>query len=154
MTLNTSLQGRLRNTSLPKSYALFPLIEVVVNSIHSINERIKLDQEFEISKAYIKVKIIRSAQIYFYDSKSDITGFEIVDNGIGFNSKNYESFKTLDSEYKIEQGCRGVGRLLWLKAFKKISDFIAEKSSDILKPILESENEQRERNNFSRKYTG
>ena len=101
MSLTTGLKGRLRNTNLPKSHALFPLYEAVVNSIHSIDERIKNDKEFEISKAYIKVKIIRSAQKSLDNSKSDITGFEIVDNGIGLNSKNYESFpQILDSEYK------------------------------------------------------
>lgn len=121
MSLNTSLKGRLRNTNLPKSHALFPLYEAVVNSIHSIDERIKNDQEFEISKAYIKVKVIRSIQRSLDNSKSDITGFEVIDNGIGFNKNNYESFQILDSEYKIEQGCRGVGRLLWLKAFTKVS---------------------------------
>ncbi|GAA0967940.1 hypothetical protein GCM10009555_012490 [Acrocarpospora macrocephala] len=30
------------------------------------------------------------------------------------------SFETLDSEYKLNQGCRGVGRLLWLKAFRNV----------------------------------
>ncbi len=81
MTLNTIL----RNTNLPKSHALFPLFEAVVNSIHSIDERMKFDSEFKVSKANIKVKIVRSAQKILDDSKSDITGFEIVDNGIGFN---------------------------------------------------------------------
>ena len=47
MTLNTSLKGRLRNTNLPKSYALLALYKAVVNSIHSIDERIKNDQELE-----------------------------------------------------------------------------------------------------------
>ena len=89
MTLNTSLKGRLRNTNLSKSHTLFPLYEEVVNSIYSIDERTKNDQEFEISKAYIKVKIVRSPQRSLDNSKSDITGFEIVDNGIGFNSKKY-----------------------------------------------------------------
>ncbi|MCK5202147.1 MAG: hypothetical protein KAR21_27530, partial [Spirochaetales bacterium] len=65
---------------------------------------------FEISKAYMKVKIIRSIQRTLDNSKSDITGFELVDNGIGFNIKNYESFQTLDSKYKIGQRCRRVGR--------------------------------------------
>ena len=30
------------------------------------------------------------------------------------------SFETLDTEYKADKGCRGVGRLLWLKAFKHV----------------------------------
>jgi len=43
-----------------------------------------------------------------------------VDNGIGFNEANFNSFKTLDSDYKIEKGGRGIGRLLWLKAFDRV----------------------------------
>ncbi len=31
-----------------------------------------------------------------------------------------ESFETLDSDHKISKGCRGVGRLLWLKAFSRV----------------------------------
>ena len=92
MSLNTSLKGRLRNTNLPKTHTLFPLYEAVVNPIHSIDKRIKNDQEFEI-----------------------------IDNEIEFNKNNYESFQTLDTAYKIKQGCRSAGGLLWLKAFKKVS---------------------------------
>ena len=110
MSLNTSLKGRLRNANLPKSQALFPLFEAVINSIHSIDERIKNDKEFEISKAYIKVKLICSIQRSLDNSKTDITGFEIIDNGIRFKKNNYESFQTLDTECKIGQGCRRVGR--------------------------------------------
>jgi hypothetical protein len=47
MSLNTSLKGRPRNTNLPKSHTLFPLFEAVVNSIHLLDERIKLDIEIE-----------------------------------------------------------------------------------------------------------
>lgn len=52
MSLNTSLKGRLRNANLPQSHALFPLFEAVVNSIHSIDERLKNNQEFKIPNAY------------------------------------------------------------------------------------------------------
>jgi hypothetical protein len=31
------------------------------------------------------------------------------------------SFETLDSDFKSDLGCRGVGRLLWLKAFDRVS---------------------------------
>ena len=52
MSLNTSQKGRLRNTNLPKLHTLFSLFEAVVNSIYSIDERIKNYKEFEISKVY------------------------------------------------------------------------------------------------------
>jgi len=118
MNLNTSLKGRLRNTNLPKTNVLFPLFEAVVNSIHSIDSSLKLYPTLE---RVITIKIIRSTQTTTSsDTKNDIIGFEIIDNGVGFNLDNFNSFQTLDSEYKIALGCRGVGRLLWLKAFDKV----------------------------------
>lgn len=118
MSLNTSLSGRLRNTNLPKSHVLLPIFEAVVNSIHSIDERINKHKEFSMSDATIRVIIKRSSQSNLYGTKPEITGFKIIDNGIGFNNDNYNSFQTLDSEYKISKGCRGMGRLLWLKVFE------------------------------------
>ncbi len=44
----------------------------------------------------------------------------MIDNGVGFNDANMESFETLDGVYKAHLGCRGVGRLLWLKTFERI----------------------------------
>ena len=38
MSMETNLQGRLRNTSLPYNQGLLPLFEAVINSIHSIEE--------------------------------------------------------------------------------------------------------------------
>lgn len=119
--LKTSLSGRLRNTSLPKSSALFPLFEAIVNSIHAIDERIEQDKSITLDDCLITIKIIRSAQTSTDNSrKPEITGFQIIDNGIGFNDKNFTSFLTLDSEYKAAKGCKGIGRLLWLKAFSSV----------------------------------
>ncbi|CAM4062104.1 hypothetical protein BOBR111200_23610 [Bordetella bronchialis] len=53
-------------------------------------------------------------------------GFKVRDNGCGFDDANLQSFQTLDSAFKAAEGCRGVGRLLWLKAFdsvRVVSDF-------------------------------
>ena len=120
--LKTSLSGRLRNTSLPKSSALFPLFEAVVNSIHAIDERIKQDRNISLNDCHIDIKIIRSTQTSIDSSKKpEIIGFKITDNGCGFNEENFNSFLTLDSEYKASQGCKGIGRLLWLKAFGAIA---------------------------------
>jgi hypothetical protein len=48
-----------------------------------------------------------------------ITGFIIQDNGIGFTDEHFRSFKTSDTTFKAKTGGKGVGRLLWLKAFTK-----------------------------------
>ena len=55
------------------------------------------------------------------EAREDIIGFVVVDNGVGFNEANMRSFATLDSDHKALKGCRGVGRLLWLKAFDRVT---------------------------------
>jgi hypothetical protein len=115
MNLHTNLKGRLRNTSLPKASGLLPVFEAVVNSIHSIEE-LNLSGEGTIT-----LELIRTGQLGINlgeKTNGAIVGFKITDSGCGFNDRNLESFETLDSDHKIEKGCRGVGRLLWLKAFE------------------------------------
>lgn len=124
MALATNLRGRLRNTDLPKSHGLMPLFEAVVNSIQSVEEA-----GIEAAKGEITVQVLRDVQpALSFDGKgkrgpdptAKILGFKVIDNGIGFNDANFKSFETLDSEHKAAKGCRGVGRLLWLKAFQKV----------------------------------
>ncbi|CAB5706957.1 Uncharacterised protein [Delftia tsuruhatensis] len=126
MSMNTYLKGRLRNTTLHRNQGLMPLFEAVVNSIHSIAE-ISNDPTY----GRINIEILRESQgnLAFENGKAKrgappqepIVGFKISDNGSGFNDRNMASFETLDSDYKAGQGCRGVGRLLWLKAFEAVN---------------------------------
>ena len=107
--------------SLPhfKHEALLPVFEAVVNAIQAIHQAKK-------SNGIITIKINRDAQLQLelgtggQETKSHIIGFDIEDNGVGFTDENYESFKTNHSTYKLEFGCKGVGRFVWLKAFDKI----------------------------------
>lgn len=129
MPMNTNLEGRLRNTELPWKHGLMPLFEAVVNSIHSIEES-KLSADL----GRITIAIVRDGQQSLFNGRtsgesiehSKIVGFRIIDNGIGFTETNMNSFRTLDSDHKVAKGGRGVGRLLWLKAFSNVrvtSDF-------------------------------
>ncbi|MCB2199026.1 ATP-binding protein [bacterium] len=123
-SMNTNLAGRLRNTNLPYSHGLAPLFEAVVNSIHAIDEA-----KLSLGDGRITVEIVRDKQESLKpEEKSpgreptpDILNFKITDNGIGFDEKNMTSFMTLDSDHKAHIGGRGVGRLLWLKAFDSVS---------------------------------
>jgi hypothetical protein len=136
MSIQTNLHGRLRNTSLPASSGLLPVFEAVSNAIHAIE-----DAGIPSQQGRITVQINRSPQSTLAldhgskrpgpDARGDIVGFTIIDNGVGFNDANMESFRTLDSEYKASRGGRGVGRLLWLKAFDRAeleSVYIADDS--------------------------
>jgi len=118
MSLHTNLKGRLRNTSLPKNHGLMPVFEAVVNSIHSIEEKGNLGKGGEIT---LQINRLEQESLDFDKGISpSIIGFTITDNGCGFDNENFISFETLDSDHKIEKGCRGVGRLLWLKAFDSV----------------------------------
>ena len=138
MRIETNLRGRLRNTTLPKSSGLLPLFEAVVNSIHALEEA-----QAQPEQGLIRVVIEREPSLLDTDAdgavrgrpaSGDVIGFKVIDNGIGFTEANFESFMTLDSEYKAMKGGRGIGRLLWLKAFDQVrvaSRFLNE--SDELK---------------------
>lgn len=108
-TFNSDLRRRVRNLALgPKtpSNALVPTFEALYNSLHATEE---LFGDAWTEKANIKLR--------FYETKLDGYCVEIMDNGIGLNRENFESFRTYDSDLKAKKGGRGVGRLSWLKVF-------------------------------------
>lgn len=123
MSIKTNLEGRVRNTPLPKSHALMPVFEAVVNSIHSIE-----DSPTELKECWIQVLVHRSRNteskqgqmVENSEEIAPISGFTIEDNGVGFDEDKYAAFLTLDTDYRRRQGGHGVGRLLWLKAFDSI----------------------------------
>ncbi len=123
MKLETNLQGRLRNTKLPQSKGLFPLFEAIINSIHGLEAG-----GISADEGHIRVMIEREGTPLFDEtpdasvpnSSEPLAGFKVIDNGIGFNEENFQSFIALDTQYKIDKGGRGIGRLLWLKAFDKV----------------------------------
>ncbi|CAM4348082.1 hypothetical protein BJD20_06685 [Acinetobacter proteolyticus] len=133
MSLQTNLQGRLRNTNLPRNHGLMPVFEAVVNSIHSIEE--KNDK----NNGQVTLYIDRPRQVDWDDrAVASIEGFTIVDNGCGFNEVNFKSFETLDSDHKIDKGCRGVGRLMWLKVFDlvEIESHFIDENGDLKRRIF------------------
>ena len=122
--MHTTLEGRLRNTSLPFSKGLMPVYEAVINSIEAIEERRQVEGK-ALSDYSISLDIDRAAQLDLAPKRGprpegDIERFRITDDGVGFNDRNWESFSTLDSLHKVEKGCRGIGRLMWLKAFNNV----------------------------------
>ena len=117
----TNISGKLKNTKLPFNKALWPLYEIISNSIHSIEEKGNGD----VKNGLIDIEIERFGNKTAYKEikKVDtypINTFIVRDNGIGFTDDNHNSFLTAESEYKIEKGAKGVGRFVALKAFKNV----------------------------------
>lgn len=104
-----------------KSKPLMPLFEALVNSIQAIEDRFR----GKYDEGKIKVIIKREAQqeLYFKDGtrrEPKILGFQVLDNGIGFNDENLASFKLMASKQKAARGGKGIGRFTWLKAFDDV----------------------------------
>ena len=118
--LESSLEGRLRNTNLPISKCLYPLFEAVVNSIYAIDDRLFADKSFMTTEGKIKVSLNRASSGDLFGEKTEILSMMIEDNGIGFDDDNFNSFCKLDSMYRASRGCKGIGRLLWLKSFSSV----------------------------------
>lgn len=114
LVMKFNFKNRVRNFKLATGDSFVPLFEAIMNSIQAIEER---DHHF--INSFIKIRIERDSY-RIADFTSGIFAIEIIDNGIGFIECNYESFITSDSDYKIERGGKGVGRINWLKAFEMI----------------------------------
>ena len=118
IAMRLDVKGRIRNVSLPASKPLLPLYEAIVNSIQAI-------EDARETKGNIEITILRDGRKAPSDRDGsvglgDIIGFEVSDNGIGFNDENYTAFETSDTTYKQSRGGKGVGRFLWLVAFTKV----------------------------------
>ena len=115
-----NIRGQLNNIRLAESKALWPLFEAVVNSIQAIED--------SPNKNNGKIYISAQREISYtgrLDSNKDILekfeSFTVTDNGVGFDEQNYKSFNTAYSTLKAKKGCKGIGRFLWLKAFKEVT---------------------------------
>ena len=110
--MDIDLRGRINNTKLGYGRCLAPLFEAIVNSIHAIQEAGVKDGTIDIMLERDTAGVLDKEW-----ASQPITGFVVQDNGIGFTDDHYRSFKTSDTTLKAQTGGKGVGRLLWLKAF-------------------------------------
>ncbi|MBE9465632.1 hypothetical protein ACFP1I_26680 [Dyadobacter subterraneus] len=115
--MQIDIRGKIHEKRLAFNNTLLPVYEAIVNSIQAIEE------DSATETGIIQIDIIRSAQKEIDFGKTDIlpeiVDFQIKDNGIGFNEKNYESFNFAHSTYKFSKGGKGIGRFTWLRAFGK-----------------------------------
>lgn len=90
-----------------------PVIEMVVNGIQAIEELGRDD-------GLIEIVVHREEQIDFISGLPSISGFDVVDNGVGLNQKNRNSYDELYTDHKIDQGGKGFGRFTCLKYFENV----------------------------------
>ena len=127
LRLGIDLPGRIKNTKLAYNNYLLPVFEAIINSFQAIEDR------NNATDGVVNVILYRRPQKQIEtgdNTREPIEAFEIEDNGIGFNDKNFDSFITADTMTKQDRGGKGVGRFVWLKAFNKVKiDSIFEENA-------------------------
>lgn len=119
MDMFADLRGSINKIKLTERNSIFSIYEAVVNSIQSKSKNIEVN---------IKTKEVINPQTMLNlnneqkenEKKIVIEEINIVDDGEGFTSENFNSFNRINSTHKIKYGGKGVGRLTWLKVFKNI----------------------------------
>lgn len=113
--MQIDVKGKVQNLTLSPSDRLVPVFEAIVNSIQATGK----DDKSELTVTAFRQttqEVLNEEDLKY----QQIESFEIVDYGEGFNQNNYQSFKTAESTYKSNLGCKGVGRFTWLKAFDTV----------------------------------
>lgn len=105
-----------------------PLVETIVNAIQAI-------EAISPEEGRVDIYVTRSNQKELDGGQPAVESFTVIDNGIGFNDDNRDSFDTLYSEHKIEQGGKGFGRFTCLKYFEEL----------VIDSVFESEDGRKKR---------
>ncbi|USP01759.1 ATP-binding protein [Bartonella taylorii] len=111
-SMKENLAGRVYRFPKPSTEmeALQPVFEAVSNAIHALEDSKQEDYK-SAGNIDIEIKDI---------DKNETLEIIVKDNGVGLDDEHFQAFRTVDTNFKLEKGGKGVGRLLWLDTFKKI----------------------------------
>jgi hypothetical protein len=118
----TNLEGQIRNFDLKRGpVGQLALNEAISNAQFAIEDRnLKAaDGRIEIVVHHLDAE----GQLPLQDGDRPIepvSDIEIIDNGVGFNDRHYESFDQCDTMLRAGRGGRGIGRLTYLVAFSRV----------------------------------
>lgn len=108
--------GLINSIDIKPDEYLLPLHEVIVNSLQSIEDRVD-----PTDNGSIIIKVHRDFQERLELDESEnfhpITGFTIIDNGVGFTNKRETAFSTPFTNFNYNKGGKGMGRYTVLACF-------------------------------------
>jgi hypothetical protein len=113
-----SLVNQVRQTPLSKRQSLLPLFEAVMNAMQAINDRRRIEPGH---RGAILVELSRETTLFgAAEGLALIEDIRVSDDGIGMNDENWDSFNTSFSGHRYLDGGKGLGRIIWLKAFNSV----------------------------------
>lgn len=107
-----NIKGIVNDIKTRTTY-LTPLVEAVCNSIDAIGDNPNGKIDIIVKRTTILPELGNNIL-------GDVIGIDVIDNGIGFNKENRESFDTYRSDWKYEQGGKGFGRFMYIKHFDDV----------------------------------
>lgn len=115
--MDTNLRGLIERIELSAARGLIPLFEAVSNAIDAIEERGLPTKDRSIDISLIEKQDLATEG---GDTTFLVDGFEISDNGVGFNFANLNSFREAYTLSKASLGGKGMGRFTYLKVFSSV----------------------------------
>jgi hypothetical protein len=116
--MQTDVQGLVETLELSPSKGMMPLFEAISNAIDAIAAC-----EDGLSKHEIRVRLIANDDLVKKagDESFIVDGFDVTDDGIGFNDEHLASFQKAHTRSKVKLGGKGVGRFTFLKVFRTVA---------------------------------
>lgn len=113
-----NIKGLVDRLELSQAKAMMPLFEAISNAIDAIEEH----KNGFLGHA-INIRLVESADLASQagDQSLSIDGFDVSDDGTGFNDNNLNSFKEAHTLTKVKVGGKGVGRFTYLKVFYSVN---------------------------------
>lgn len=115
--MELKVKDMVSQIDLNKSEVFLPLYESIVNSIISLD---KVDRENKHIEVLIERNEETQAPNLFGRNVGTIKSITIIDNGEGFTTANYQSFKSPYGQMNKKYGCKGIGRFTILAMFEKM----------------------------------
>lgn len=115
--MQANIKGLVDRLELSQGKAMMPLYEAISNAVDAIEEH-----QDGFSNHSIRIRLATSNDLPHQagDGTLVVDGFDVIDDGVGFNDKNLASFQEAHTLSKVKVGGRGVGRFTFLKVFSSV----------------------------------
>ena len=112
-----NIKGLVDRLELSQAKAMMPLFEAISNAIDAIEEH-----RDGFSSHSIRIRLIAAHDLAHQggDEVLVLDGFDISDDGVGFDDGNLASFQEAHTLSKVKVGGKGVGRFTFLKVFSNV----------------------------------
>jgi hypothetical protein len=112
-----NIKGLVDRLELSQAKAMMPLFEAISNSIDAIEEH---GDGFRHHLVRIRLVSTHDLAHQSGDEELVLDGFDISDDGVGFDDGNLASFQEAHTLSKVKVGGKGVGRFTFLKVFSSV----------------------------------